>query len=82
MAPRGDAASMSTGEIVAIVEDRCLDDSIFKHADANGEGGVGVSVGVGSGAAAGQPPADPALASETVTLVRRSHVRYREDDGR
>ena len=67
---------MSTGDIVAIVEDRCLDDPIYKRPDGNSEGDsggvVGVGVGVGSGAAAGHPPADPALApNETATLVRR-----------
>lgn len=66
---------MSTGEIVAIVEDRCLDDSIYKHPDGNGGGDVGVS----SGAAAGHPSADPTFASENLTLVRRRHVLYRED---
>lgn len=66
VAPRGDAASMSTGEIVAIVEDRCLDDPIYKRPDGDGDG----DVGVGSGAAAARHPADPAFASGTVTLVK------------
>lgn len=70
---------MSTGEIVAIVEDRCLDDPIYKHADGNGSGDVaiGATVGVGRGAAAGHPPADPALANENVTLVRRGRALCR-----
>lgn len=56
--------SMSTGEIVAIVEDRCLDDPIYKHPDGDGDGGAG------SGAAAARPPLDPACAGGTLTMVR------------
>lgn len=74
---------MSTGEIVAIVEDRCLDDPIYRyqHPDgADGEVGVGVRGGAGA-AAATIHPADPACASGTITLVRgknnrRRRVRY------
>lgn len=63
---------MSTGEIVAIVEDRCLDDPIYKHPD--GDGNIGVVVD--RGGAAGHPPADPALAIENVTLVSKTEACF------
>ncbi|CAN0105202.1 unnamed protein product, partial [Ectocarpus sp. 12 AP-2014] len=38
LAPRGDAASMmSTGEIVAIVEDKRLNDPVHRHTDPDGD---------------------------------------------
>ena len=76
---------MSTGEIVAIVEDRFLDDPIYKLPDGSGKDDGGVGVGVGTRATAGQPAADPAFADENATLVRSTEARSvsgrREMDG-
>ncbi|CAM9666820.1 unnamed protein product [Scytosiphon promiscuus] len=44
LAPRGDApgTTMSTGDIVGIVEDRCLNDPIYKHSSRDdNDGGTG-----------------------------------------
>lgn len=67
---------MSTGEIVAIVEDRCLDDPIYKHPDGDGNSDGNIGVVVDRGGAAGHPPADPALTIENVTLVSKTEACF------
>ncbi|CAM9111170.1 unnamed protein product [Pylaiella littoralis] len=71
LAPRGDAASMSTGEIVGIVEDRCLDDPIYKHPSPDHAAGSGATA---------RPPEDSALTDLTapsmVSLWRESGHSY------
>lgn len=49
---------MSTGEIVAIVEDRCLNDPVHRHTDPDGD--------VGNGPAAARAPEDPAVCAGSV----------------
>ncbi|CAM9444784.1 unnamed protein product [Ectocarpus fasciculatus] len=69
LAPRGDAAGMmSTGEIVGIMEDRCLNDPIHRHTDHDDD--------VGSGPAA-RAPEDPTLGAGTMaSLWRESGHSY------
>lgn len=74
LAPRGDAASMSTGEIVGIVEDRCLDDPIYKHPSPDHASGSGATV---------RPPEDSALTDLTApSMVRQRRAFWMGGEGR